>query len=107
VLPNKKGNIVSEKYTSPMKLFEYMASGIPIVASDLPSLKEILDDSNAVFAVPNDPRSFAENIKRVLNDIMLAQRISSKAKQDVLKYSWRERASSIHSFFLEKLSRQN
>src|SRR3989344_328218 len=42
VLPNKAGDIMSEQYTSPLKMFEYMASGRPIVASDLAGLREIL-----------------------------------------------------------------
>jgi glycosyltransferase involved in cell wall biosynthesis len=49
VLPNKSGSRVSERYTSPLKLFEYMAARRLILASDLPSIREVLDDDSAVF----------------------------------------------------------
>ena len=41
-LPNSAGEAISARYTSPLKLFEYMAAGRGIVASDLPSLREVL-----------------------------------------------------------------
>ncbi len=49
VIPNKSGDPISEKYTSPMKLFEYMAAEKPIIASDLPSIREVLTDKEAFF----------------------------------------------------------
>ncbi|MFA6393952.1 MAG: glycosyltransferase family 4 protein [Patescibacteria group bacterium] len=95
VLPNKKGNVTSEYYTSPLKLFEYMASGRPIVASDLPSLREILNNNNSVLINPNDPRALAEGIKKVLADQILAEKISARALSDVKKYTWQKRAEKI------------
>jgi glycosyltransferase involved in cell wall biosynthesis len=68
VLPNRSQPEISAKYTSPLKAFEYMASGLPIVASDLPSLREVLgEDSLTRFAQADDPASFAETISATLN----------------------------------------
>lgn len=98
VLPNSGKSELSRSYTSPLKLFEYMASGRPIVASDLPSIREILNESNAVFFEPDNPESLASAIKKVLNDKELAKRISEQALKDVQKYSWHERAAKILNF---------
>ncbi len=95
VLPNSGREAVSRLYTSPMKIFEYMASGTPIVASDLPSLREILDGSNAVLAAPDDPKDLARNITRLIGDPGLAGKISEKARTDVERYTWSARVSSI------------
>src|SRR3989344_5203226 len=54
LLPNSSREDVSRSYTSPLKLFEYMASKRPITASDIPSLREVLDEDIAVFAVSDD-----------------------------------------------------
>jgi len=102
VLPNKKRSDLSEKYTSPMKLFEYMASGVPIVASDLPSIREILSDQNAVLVEPDNPKALAKGIKRVLENEVLPQNLSKQALQDVKKYTWEKRAFNILSFIKTK-----
>src|SRR5262249_13241169 len=60
VLPNSRAEPISARYTSPLKLFEYMAAGRPIVASDLPSLREVLTGGrNAVLVPPDDPGALA------------------------------------------------
>jgi glycosyltransferase involved in cell wall biosynthesis len=83
-------------YTSPMKLFEYMAAGVPTVASNLPSLCEVLEqDRNAMLVSPGNPRSLAEGIQRVLDDQELAQRLSAQAFEDVQSYTWDKRARRI------------
>ena len=85
-------------YMSPMKMFEYMAGKRPIVASDLPSVREVLNESNAVIVEPGNPESLAVGIKRVLDDEALAQKISEQAYEDAKKYKWDERAEKILDF---------
>jgi glycosyltransferase involved in cell wall biosynthesis len=81
---------------SPLKLFEYMAAGVPIVASRLPSLEEVLvDRRNALLARPGDPVDLATQILNVLEDGQLAHRLSSAALQDVRSYTWDARAARI------------
>jgi len=85
-------------YMSPLKIFEYMASGVSIVASDLPSIREILDENNAVLVEPNSPGKLAEGIKRVLQDKDFADKISKQAFEDVKNYTWQKRARRILEF---------
>jgi len=86
----------SAYYTSPLKLFEYMAAGVPIVASDLPSLKEILrHDENAWLVPPGEPAGLAEGIKTLLTDQKRAQRLAQKACEEVKGYTWETRAAHI------------
>lgn len=86
-------------YTSPLKLFEYMASRRPIVASDLPVLKEILaDGENALLFAERDARDMAEKINRLLHDEYLAASLAEKAFQHVLQFTWDARARDILNF---------
>lgn len=98
VLPNKSGNEVSERYTSPMKLFEYMASERPIVASDLPSIREVLNRDNSVLFSPNDPQALAQSLTEVLRDPELCRRIAKNASRDVSAFTWEKRAKSLVGF---------
>ncbi len=94
-LPNSQKEKISSRYTSPLKLFEYMASGTPIVASDLPSIREILPDDAAVFVIPDDALSMAGGIRRALSEDDLR---ASKAKESVRRYTWKNRALHICDF---------
>jgi len=82
-------------FTSPLKLFEYMASGRPIVASDLPSLREVLNEQNSILVKPDDPQSLASGIKKVLENQELAGKLARQAREDVSFYTWKNRAKMI------------
>jgi glycosyltransferase involved in cell wall biosynthesis len=98
VLPNSGKEILSAKYTSPLKLFTYMASGVPIVASDLPSLREVLSEKNAYLATPDDAQSFAEKIREALASPDEAKKRATQARADVERYTWTARAGAILQF---------
>jgi glycosyltransferase involved in cell wall biosynthesis len=85
-------------YTSPIKLLEYMASKRPIVSTDLPTVREILNEENAVLVKPGDPEALAEGIERVLKDEELANKIAERAYKDVQERSWERRAARILDF---------
>lgn len=93
ILPNSAKDKMSY-YTSPLKLFEYMASNRPIVASKLPSLEEVLEDKkNAVLFTPDDSKDLADKINWVLtND---CKDIVISALNDVQEYTWLNRANKI------------
>lgn len=101
VIPNSGKVDVSRLYTSPMKLFEYMASERPIIASDLPSLREVLNENNAVFFEPDNAKNLALTIEGLLVNKELMTNISRNAKNCVLKYSWQERVKKIINFINE------
>jgi len=98
VLPNTAKQKVSLYYTSPMKLFEYMASGTPIVASNIPSITEILDSESAFLAEPDNPSSFGNAINDALSDYKIAEKKASRAEEEVKKYTWESRARKISDF---------
>lgn len=98
VIPNKAGDIVSREYTSPMKLFEYMASGVPILASDLPSIREVLNSSSATFFKPDNPVDLARNIDNILDNYTEAKKKADQALIDVKVYDWNSRAERIIEF---------
>ena len=84
-----------EHYSSPAKLFEYMAAGVPIVASDLPSLREVLNEGNAVLVKADSAQDLALGIGKILENAELAQCLSHRALIDVKEYNWAGRASRI------------
>ncbi len=84
-------------YASAHKIFEYMSSKRPIVATDLPATREILGENgeNAIFVEPGNPRALAEGIGRVLEDEELARRISTQAFEDIKNFTWDKRAVRV------------
>jgi len=95
VLPNTAREEISRTWTSPMKLFEYMASGRPIVASDIPSIREIIDASMAFLAKPDDAESFATAIQAARKDGGDAVARARRGQEAVLRYTWKARAEAI------------
>jgi glycosyltransferase involved in cell wall biosynthesis len=104
VLPNH-ASAISTRFTSPLKLFEYMAAGRPIVASDLPSIREVLrDGSNALLIPPGDVGALAEAIERLLADPELAAKLARAAKGEVPAYSWERRAERLEALFADVIA---
>jgi glycosyltransferase involved in cell wall biosynthesis len=97
VLPNTGKDEISARFTSPLKLFTYMASGRPIVASDLPSIREILSEKNAVLVESDDPREIAKGIVWCLEHDE-AKVFAQESHKDVVRYSWDARAQGILAF---------
>ena len=89
----------STYFASSLKQFEYMASKRPIVATDLPSTREILRDrKNAILVQPNNSEALASGIKLVLENKKLAKRIAEDAYREVYeKYTYQKRAEEILS----------
>ncbi len=83
-------------FMSPLKIFEYMAAAVPIVASDLPSIREILrHGENAWLVEPGSPSALAEGMRSLFCDRLLLGKIAKEAQHDAEKYTWKRRASAI------------
>jgi glycosyltransferase involved in cell wall biosynthesis len=95
VLPNTAHEEISAHYTSPMKLFEYMTSDRPIIASDLSSIREILPDDAGYFFTPDEPVALAEIIRRIIKNPEDASRRATCARRAVEHHTWSERANRI------------
>jgi glycosyltransferase involved in cell wall biosynthesis len=81
---------------SPIKLFEAMAAGRPVLASDLPPLREVIRHGENGLLVPAaDPQAWIDAIERLRADPALAQRLAAQARADANRYSWRARARGI------------
>ncbi len=90
VIPNSAKNEDSALYTSPMKLFAYLGSGKPIVATDVPALRTIAGETEGVyFANADDPAALAAAI-----DHALAGPIDFIDKRNTM-YTWTDRARTI------------
>jgi len=77
-----------------------MASGLPVVASDIPTLKEVYGEA-ALYFDPNDPNNIAQAIKKVLTDEKAKIVLVEKGKEQVKKYSWQKMAEQTLKIYNE------
>lgn len=87
-------------FMSPLKIFEYMASRKPIIATNLPSLREVLTNGeNAILIPPSSPEALAKAIITLKDDPELGKKLADNAYRDVSeKYTWKIRAKNILNF---------
>ena len=99
VLPNSARSVIGARYTSPLKLYEYLAAGKPVVASDVPAVREVVTaGTTAVLVPPDDPEALATGIARVLGDGALAARLGAAGREWVRGRTWDARAVAIREF---------
>lgn len=94
LLPNTK-DLISARYTSPLKLFEYLGAGLPILASDLPSLREILNEENACFFEAESKTGFLEALDEQIRNESMRSSQSGKNKALAQQFTWEERAKKV------------
>ncbi len=95
VAPNRSRPAISARHTSPLKVFEAMACGLPLVVSDLPSLRDALDESVAVFAAPDDARTLAAALEGLLSDDARLRAMRLAGPRKAARHSWDARAARI------------
>ncbi len=84
------------RWMSPLKLYEYLAAGRPIVASDLPALRYVLtDNENALLATPDDEQALCEAFDQLLKDESLRERLAANARAIAQRSTWLARAKKI------------
>jgi len=93
-VPNPDG---TPFFGSPTKLFEYMAMGKGIVASDLDQIGEILEHNRTAWMVkPGDAKSLMHGLKTLIDDRQLRDRLGEAARAEVIeKYTWKEHTRKI------------
>ena len=89
------GTADSASVASPMKMFEYMAAGRAIVTADLPVIREVLNEKNAVFCEPDEIGDWRLEIGALLNDDSRRVELGKRAKEVVAGYTWLTRAEKI------------
>jgi glycosyltransferase involved in cell wall biosynthesis len=85
----------SASVASPMKLFDYMAAKRAIITSDLPVIREVLDEESAVFIPPDDVGAWHTAITRLLSDAALREKLAENAYALVGEYTWVARQKKI------------
>lgn len=89
-------------YASAIKLFEYLAAGCAVLASDLPSTAEVVRDSEtALLAPPGDTQAWADALVRLRDDPALRERLGEAARALSTHYTWEARAARIRAFIEE------
>jgi glycosyltransferase involved in cell wall biosynthesis len=83
------------RYLSPMKLFEYLACGRPILSSDLPVLREVLSEKNAVLLPPDDPGAWVDALRQLQASQSTRQRLAEEARRTAEKFTWEARAGRL------------
>ncbi|PHM69896.1 glycosyltransferase family 4 protein [Xenorhabdus sp. KJ12.1] len=104
ILPLTKTSIGS-RYTSPLKLFEYMAMGKPIVISDFPSIRDAVDEKSVSFAHSENAESFAQQIQLLIDnpaEIELKTEHSQRLVEE--HFNWDQRAKLIMQEIEKNLS---
>lgn len=91
----------------PIKLFEYMAAGLPVVASNFPLWREIVEGNACGLCVnPLDPKAIAEAIEYLLTHPEEARRMGQNGRQAVEeKYNWEKEAQKLLALYEELIGR--
>lgn len=100
-----KRDTQSYYYTSPMKLFEYMGSGKPILASRTPAICDIISEKEAVFYEPDNADDMAQKLWYTVNRSDEIALKASAAKALAVTFLWRNRALRILKNINETLNR--
>ena len=87
-------------FTSPLKLYEYLASGISVVAPSIPSLMTALPDNLVHWAIPGQPDSYSQAILSALEDTSTTK--SDKRIQYAMNFTWDKRALKLIDFLNHK-----
>lgn len=105
VLGTRK-NEYSWQETSPMKLFEYMAAGRPIVSSATPANQEIVSEAEAFLYEPDDAHSLVAAVRAGLTDREAARSKVSAASVKVTQWTWGARAARVQTFLHSRIRAQ-
>ena len=87
---------IDDFYFSPLKLFEYLAIGRPVVASAIGQLCDVIQHgTTGLLATPDDPGDFAAKVAELQRDTALRERISQSAAVEGARRTWRHNAQKM------------
>ena len=96
VVPNRSTPAISARYTSPLKVFEAMAVGLPLVASDLPSLREVLHHgADAWLVEPDSAAALGAGLRALLDDAALRESLGAALHARAGEHDWDARARRL------------
>ena len=93
ILPNNPGSV--SQWTSPLKLFEYLANGCAIISTDIPTIREIISESEALFYTSGRPEQLAERIREYTTNPQRAKPTGLHNYELAPQHSWDARARQI------------
>ena len=90
----------------PVKMFEYMAAGIPVIASDFPLWRDIVEGSRCGLCVdPRDPAAIAAAIDHLASHPQQARKMGANGRCAVLdRYNWENEADKLIAFYADLLA---
>ena len=88
-----------KRFTCPMKILEAMGAGKPIVAADLPAIRELMDhEKEGLLFKHDDAVSLAQAIRKLLEDEGLSMRLATAARKRAEGYTWEQRTKRLIHF---------
>lgn len=102
VWPGSARQRIAAEFTSPLKLFEYLAAGCAVAAPDLPAARAVVEGGRqALLFAPDDPQALAVVLRRLLEDRALARELGRAGRELARSYTWDERARGLLSLLAE------
>ncbi len=94
--PGTARRAIAARFTSPLKVFEYMAAGCAVVAPRVPAAQGLVGEGvEGLLFEPDDPASLAEVLGRLVSDPSLAQRLGSNGARKAQEFTWQRRAERL------------
>ncbi|MFA5853689.1 MAG: glycosyltransferase [Patescibacteria group bacterium] len=95
VLPTRGTDRHASEFLSPLKLFEYLAAGKALVATDLPSVREVLSGTTALFVPPSDPAALAKALSTLAESPARVASLEQESLRLAATHTWTRRAESV------------
>src|SRR3989344_4819768 len=103
VAPYRTDSIRAQKYFSPIKVFEYMAAGVPLVITELPAVREFLSDNEAYFVKEYTREAFRDAVKDAMEHPTEREARACSAHAKSPQFSWQNRARRIIEFIKARI----
>lgn len=102
IVVGSRGNVLSARYFSPMKVYEYMAADRPIIAAEVPAIRAILPEDMGLWYEPDDAEDLAVKITQMLTHIDKYQHVAHAAQDEARQHTWAMRAKQVTEFMLRR-----